>query len=253
MAAGQPQPSMRSVERAFDVIEVLEQSDKPMRLSDVARRAGLSPATTLRLLGVLQRRGFVVAEQQAYHLGPATLAAAHSFLVTDSLSRAATPVLQELAATTGLTATLHIRSGLERIVIARVDGADPLRYQLPIGQRLPLHLGAGKVLAAAMPEEELEALMSAVRDLSTAGGKSVSEADLRAELALIRERGYHVSADERVVGSSGVSAPVPRPDGQVMATVGISGPAERHPESEMLSIVPELLRAAAALGRARDL
>ncbi|MEU7738999.1 IclR family transcriptional regulator [Nonomuraea sp. NPDC049158] len=253
MAAGQPQPSMRSVERAFDVIEVLEQSDKPMRLSNVARRAGLSPATTLRLLGVLQRRGFVVAEQQAYHLGPATLAAAHSFLVTDSLSRAATPVLQELAATTGLTATLHIRSGLERIVIARVDGADPLRYQLPIGQRLPLHLGAGKVLAAAMPEEELEALMSAVRDLSTAGGKSVSEADLRAELALIRERGYHVSADERVVGSSGVSAPVPRPDGQVMATVGISGPAERHPESEMLSIVPELLRAAAALGRARDL
>ncbi|MFG1957451.1 hypothetical protein [Nonomuraea sp. NPDC049028] len=36
-----------------------------------------------------------------------------------------------------------------------------------------------------MPEEELEALMSAARDLSTAGGKSVSEAHLRAELALI--------------------------------------------------------------------
>ncbi|WP_431931150.1 IclR family transcriptional regulator [Nonomuraea jabiensis] len=253
MTAGQPQPSMRSVERAFDVIEVLERSDKPLRLSEVARRAGLSPATTLRLLGVLQRRGFVVAGQQAYHLGPATLAIAHGYLVTDGLSRAATPVLQELAATTGLTTTLHIRSGLERIVIARVDGADPLRYQLPIGRRLPLHLGAGKVLAAAMPDDELDALMAAVRDLGTAGGKPVSEADLRAELEQIRERGYHFSMNERVLGSSGISAPVPAPDGHSMASVGISGPAERHPESEMLGWVPELRRAAAALGRARDL
>ncbi|SEH03287.1 IclR family transcriptional regulator, acetate operon repressor [Nonomuraea solani] len=253
MTAGQPQASMRSVERAFDVIEVLERSDKPLRLSDVARRAGLSPATTLRLLGVLQRRGYVVAEQQAYHLGPATLGAAHGFLVTDGLSRAATPVLQELAATTGLTATLHIRSGLERIVIARVDGADPLRYQLPIGHRLPLHLGAGKVLAAAMPEEELAALIAAVRDLGTAGGRPVSETELRAELALISERGYHYSINERVLGSSGISTPVPRPEGGAIASVSVSGPAERHPESEMLGWVPELRRAAAALGRRRDL
>lgn len=252
MTAGQPQPSMRSVERAFDVIEVLERSDKPLRLSEIARRAGLSPATTLRLLGVLQRRGFVVAEQQAYHLGPATLSIAHGFLVTDSLSHAASPVLQELAATTGLTATLHIRVGLERIVIARVDGADPLRYQLPIGRRLPLHLGAGKVLAAAMPEEELDILIATVRDLDTADGKPVSEAELRAELEQIRERGYHISVNERVLGSSGVSAPVPAPDGHPVASVSVSGPAERHPEDEMVAWVPELRRAAAALGRARD-
>ncbi|MEV0389308.1 IclR family transcriptional regulator [Nonomuraea sp. NPDC050643] len=253
MTSGQPQPSMRSVERAFDVIEVLERSDKPLRLSDVARRAGLSPATTLRLLGVLQRRGFVVAERQTYHLGPATLAAAHGFLVTDRLGRAATPVLQELAATTGLTTTLHIRSGLERIVIVRVDGADPLRYQLPIGRRLPLHLGAGKVLAAAMPPDELDALIASVRDLGTAGGKPTSEADLRAELELIAERGYHYSLNERVLGSSGISAVVPPADGPAVAAVGVSGPAERHPESEMLGWVPELRRAAAALGRAQDL
>lgn len=248
MAAGQPQSSMRSVERVFDVIEVLERSDKPLRLSDVARRAGLSPATTLRLLGVLQRRGFVVAEEQAYHLGPAALAAAHSFLVTDGLGRRAAPVLQELAATTGLTATLHIRSGLERIVIARVDGADPLRYQLPIGRRLPLHLGAGKVLAAAMPADELDELLESIPDLGTAGGKPVSADELRAELVQVRERGFHYSLNERVVGSFGVSAPVAQPDGSVRAAVGISGPAERHPESEMLGWVPELRRAAAALG-----
>ncbi|MEV0612765.1 IclR family transcriptional regulator [Nonomuraea sp. NPDC050404] len=253
MPEGQPQSSMRSVERAFDVIEVLERSNKPLRLSDIARRAGLSPATTLRLLGVLQRRGYVIAEHQAYHLGPATLVAAHGFLVTDRLSRAATPVLQELAATTGLTTTLHIRSGLERIVIVRVDGADPLRYQLPIGHRLPLHLGMGKVLAAAMPPDELDALLAGIPDLGTAGGGPTSEAELRAELVLIRERGFHYSINERVLGSSSVSTLVPRADGPAMAGVGVIAPAERHPESEMLGWVPELRRAADALSRAGDL
>ncbi|MCG5217051.1 IclR family transcriptional regulator [Streptosporangium sp. KLBMP 9127] len=248
MTAGQPQSSMRSVERAFDVLEVLERSDKPLRLSEIARQAALSPATTLRLLGVLQRRGFVTAQQQSYHLGPATLAAAHGYLVSDRVSRAAAPVLQELAATTGLTTTLHIRSGLERIVIARVDGSDPLRYQLPIGRRLPLHLGAGKVLAATMPEEELHTLLSTIGDLGTVAGTPVTEQDLRAELALIRDRGYHFSVNERVIGSSGISAPVPRPGGESTASVSVSGPAERHSESEMLAWVPELLRAAAALG-----
>lgn len=68
-------------------------------------------------------------------------------------------------------------------------------------------------------------------------------------LAQVRERGFHYSLNERVVGSSGVSAPVSRPDGSVRAAVGISGPAERHPESEMLGWVPELRRAAGALGR----
>jgi AraC-like DNA-binding protein len=44
---------MRSLERAIDVLEVLEVAGTPLRLSDIARRAGLHVATTQRILTVL--------------------------------------------------------------------------------------------------------------------------------------------------------------------------------------------------------
>ena len=67
---------MRSLERALDVLEVLQRSGEPMRLSDVARAAGLTPATTSRILGVLASRGYVASEGRTHRLGPAVLRSA---------------------------------------------------------------------------------------------------------------------------------------------------------------------------------
>ena len=56
-AGNPPATSMRSLERAIDVLEVLDGSRHALRLSEIARRAGLPVATTQRILGVLESRG----------------------------------------------------------------------------------------------------------------------------------------------------------------------------------------------------
>ena len=58
-AGNPPATSMRSLERAIDVLEVLDGSRHALRLSEIARRAGLPVATTQRILGVLESRGRV--------------------------------------------------------------------------------------------------------------------------------------------------------------------------------------------------
>jgi DNA-binding IclR family transcriptional regulator len=240
--------NMRSVERALDLLDALARHEAPIRLADLARATGLHRATALRILNTLQARDYVSAGPDGYRIGIAFLGGAHAFLVTDPTGRTATPVLQQLAETTGLTASFHVRSGTERVLVARVEGSSPLRYQLPIGRRLPLFLGAGRVLAAAMDEAERRELFEAVGTMRTAQGSEVSGEEVEQVLTLIRRQGFYVSVDERALGTSGVSVPVQDADGRVIGVLTLSGPSEKHPVDELEGWVPELQRAASALG-----
>ena len=239
--------NMRSLERAIDVLEVLENSRTPLRLSEVARRAGLHVATAQRILGTLEARGRVEQDTAGYRTGVAMLFGAHAYLATNPVAVAAPLVIQQLAAATGLTASVFVRVGHSRAVVARVEGRNPLRYVLPIGQRLPLHLGAGKVLAAHLPDEELDALLDEVGQVVYASGRTQSEAEFRAELLEIRTQGWGRSLDERVVGAASLASPVLLADGTCSAAVQIAGPSTDPVFDDMTALSLEVRQAASAL------
>lgn len=243
--------TMRSLERALDLLDALARHDGPVRLADLSRATGLHRATALRILTTLQHRDYVSSDGTGYRMGVALLPGAHAFLVNDTVSTAAKPVLQELAAITGLTASYHVRSGLDRIVVARVEGADPLRYQLPIGQRLPLYLGGGKVIAAWMDADERRGLVEAVAPMRNAQGREITAEAFEEELDEVRERGYTLTVDERAIGTAGASVPVLSRTGVLLGVVTLSGPSEKNTAEAMERWVPELRRAANALAAAQ--
>jgi DNA-binding IclR family transcriptional regulator len=154
--------NMRSLSRAMEVFAELQRADRPQRLSDLARNCGMSLPTTLRILRVLQDFGMVSQTDKTYRIGPAVLPAARSYIENDPLVTASRPVLQQVAAQTGMTASLYTRLGIERILVVRVDGDAPLRYDMPLGKRLPLTVGAaGKVLLASASDEHLQKVVQA--------------------------------------------------------------------------------------------
>ncbi|MGY0064216.1 IclR family transcriptional regulator [Streptomyces sp. LZ34] len=244
--AATPASPMRSVERAFDVLAVLEDTRHPLRLSDIARRAELHVATAQRILNVLIDRGYAVKEEPGYVAGPAAVATAHAFLVNNRLSQVALPVLQELAATTGLTPTLYVRVGHARVLIARVEGRNPLRYQLPIGEKLPLHLGAGKSLAAWLPEDELTAYVEKITPFTRVSGDRVTADDLTTELRRVKTAGYALSVSERVLDVTAVSAPIRHGD-HLLGALSIAGSSSELPEADHARIISEVRRAADAV------
>lgn len=241
------QPTVRSVERALDVLEALERSDSPLRLVDLCRQVDLHPATVLRLLAVLQRRGIVVAENQTYQLGVAVLRLAHGFLVTDQLSQHARPIMQRLTAATDLTSSLYVRSGFERVLSVRVDGNPQLHYQVPIGRWLPLYIGSGKAITAHLTEEEQEAVIAMSEGYVMATGEPVEADELRRDLAQIRKDGHSVTIGERNVAVAAAGAVVTSPSGQVLGAISVSGPSELISRERLHNAVPELQRAASAL------
>jgi DNA-binding IclR family transcriptional regulator len=232
---------MRSLERALHLLNVMETAGRPLSATELGRAVQLSPPTVLRILSVLDKYGFATKSQGHYRLGVALLPLAHSFLLGDELTRAALPVLQELAQATEETASLFVRLGFQRVVVQRVEGKHPLRYILPIGQRLPLHLGMGKVLAAGMPKEEL------LGKMQLATGTRVARQALLAELEKIRRQGYAVSRNERAVGTSSVGAPVCDAQGRTIAAVAVVGTSDRMTPKKIERLSIEVRGAAKAI------
>jgi len=247
MTSGDQGHSIRSVERAIDLLAVLESSPGPMGLSELSRAANMPKATALRLLAVLGKRGLVEKAQGRYQIGVATVPLAHAFLVGNNLSRAALPVMQELAAVSKETASLFVRLGFHRVVVQRVEGVHPLRYTMPIGERLPLHLGAGKILAAAMPEDELRPLLDQLGEVRRASGEVLTKDDFLAELQRVREHGFSISINERTLGVASVAAPIVGQDGTTIAALAVIGPSESVTPDRIPQLSVEVRRAAQAI------
>ena len=67
---------------------------------------------------------------------------------------------------------------------------------------------------------------------------------LRAAAGRAVERGFAVTHGERELGASGVSAPVRRGDGRVVAAVGVGGPTTRFSEERLPAYVDAVRRCA---------
>jgi DNA-binding IclR family transcriptional regulator len=195
---GEAVSTMRSLERAFDVLTAIEEAGSSLRLTDISVSTELHVSTVTRILGVLMRRGYVEQDGAGrYRLGPLFLTGSHGYLTTDTRTGLARPIVQSLAEITGFTASFYVQHDLSRVLTVRVDGQQPLRYQIPIGHRLPLHLGGGKVLAAALGESDLDRLLVTSTDLDHASGRRVGPEEFFADMEVIRRQGYWHAVGER--------------------------------------------------------
>lgn len=245
--------SVRSLERALDLLERLETLRAPAGVRALEAATGIPKATGQRLLDVLEKRGYVQKEGGRYFLGAGTVRLARGFLAGDTLAKVALPVLQALTSFSGETCSLYVRQGLDRIIVQRVESPHPLRPHTPVGERLPLHLGAsGQVLCAGMPDDLLRRFLGQLGPVRLAGGRLLSKKELWARIQEARQRGYAIGVGERYHGVSSVAAPVIHRVRGVAAAINIAGPSSRLPVEKLEELSLELRRAARDISERLD-
>ena len=139
-----PSGSIQSVERAILLLKEFGLSGPELGVTEASKRLGLHKSTVSRLLGTLERGGFVeqVSDTRRYRLG-LQLASLAGLAVTQlDLSSAARPYLVNLAAQSEETATLSVLDGDEAVNIDQVAWA-----------RIPSRTSAGS--GAACPSMRL--------------------------------------------------------------------------------------------------
>jgi IclR family transcriptional regulator, acetate operon repressor len=252
-AGGEAVRSVRSLERALDLLEALERLRAPAGVRALEEITHIPKATAQRLLDVLERRGYAQKDRGRYALAAGTVRLARGFLAGDSLASISLPVLQQLTALSGETCGLYIRQGFDRILVQRVESPHPLRHHTPIGERLPLHIGAsGHILCAGMPDDLLHPYLETLGPIRLASGQVLSKKEFLARIQQTRLHGYAIRFDERFAGIGSVAAPVMHKDKGVIAAINIAGPSSRLPADRLEQLSLELINAASKISESLD-
>jgi DNA-binding IclR family transcriptional regulator len=213
-----------AVDRAFAILAAFRDQDRSLTLAELGRRTGLYKSTILRLIESIDRAGFIRRlEDGSYAVGASALHVGRLYQASFDLDRFLLPVLQDLARTSGETASFYVRDRDRRVCLRRVEPDRAIRMILHEGDRLPLELGsAGKVLLAF--------------------GKSSPKMTTKPRPSpAIATRG------EREPEAASISVPVFRQGNELAGALSLSGPIDRFDEAVTRQCTRLLLAAAANL------
>ena len=242
---GEREPAARAIDM---LIWLADHTADPWGVRQVARELNTSPSTIYRIFQIFESRDLVTKNEDGkYTPGLELFRICQVFSQRLSPVKIAQPHLERLAAACGetvLLAAYGARRG-QMIVIDIIDAPHPLRWVVHRDQWNAIHSGAtGLAILAFLPEEERRALYQ--KDLERFTERTiVTAADLEAEVARIRARGYAYSRGQRSKGAVGFGAPLFDAAGDVFGDVCITIPEGRFDPAQEPKLGRLLVTAAA--------
>lgn len=220
-------PTVQSVARALSLLTCFSGDEVFVSLGNLARRTGMPKPTALRLARTLAASRFLVQRADgAWRLGPAAALVGSRYQAQFDVHAVIEPILHDLAAESGESASFYIYEENVRSCLMRVEGAHALPHHVRLGELLPLERGsAGRVILAALDHPG-------------------------APYETIRKQGFCVTRGERSPDAASVSAAVKGASGVILGSVSIAGPAVRLTLPKLRRHAPAVVRAAAALSYA---
>ena len=172
-----------------------------------------------RLVDRDSRTGRYRLGMRLFQLG--TLAVAHI-----NIRHLAHPFLQNLMYNSDETVHLCMLDNGEMLYLDKVEPNRSVRMSSTIGRRNPAHCTAvGKAILACLPESEVDAIISQHGMRRFTPKTLTTPVDLKAELKLIRERGYAFDNEENEDGVRCVAAVVTDYAGHPAAAISVSSPS----------------------------
>lgn len=239
-------PGAPALEKGLDLLEALAAAPGGLTQKLLAARVGRSVGEIFRMLGVLERRGYIGRDGRSgeYSLTLRLFELATRFPPMDRLQKAALPVMDELAAATGLGCHLGMASGAHFLIVAKSDPDRPMGWVVRLGAVFPfaMHFVSARVLAAFQPEHRREEM---ARLLAEQSGTALG--DVLASLLAIAADGFAMAESGTVAGLTDLSCPVLDHAGQAVAALTLPFLPQRGLPTTPGAALPRLREAAGRL------
>lgn len=183
---------IRGIDRAFEILECLHESKKPLRPNEIAIAIGAPKSTTYDVVGLMLSRGILDradAEGRVF-LGRRLYLFGLSHLTHFDVMRLASGFLDHLSEVTGQTAQLCVLDNRKYVVAQMKEGEQHFRISSDVGEPVALPWTAsGRVLVSHLSDAEILKLIPA-GDFDLPDGKRLSERTFLKEVAQARAEGF---------------------------------------------------------------
>ena len=152
---------VEALARGLDILASFGADHRSMSLSEVADAAGLARPTARRLLLTLEELGYVRSGDGTFQLTPRVMNLGMAYVSALGLWDIARPHLESLVARTGESSSMAQLDGSNIVYVARVSVPKLIALRVEIGTHFPaVQTSQGKVLLAALPPDQVSAVLS---------------------------------------------------------------------------------------------
>ncbi len=242
--ANQPTYQAPAVQRAFNILKTLVDSDRPLRLSEISERLGCSKSTTHGLVHALLRENAISkgANGRGYLMGPAIMELAFSGWNYFKINQLAKPIIDSVRDQVRETVFLGAWLGNRVLITLTAESAEALKISATPGTTIPLFAGAvGKVFMALKSDELVKDLIQE-QGLPHYTPRSITDpATYLSEIELVRQQGYALDDEEYLTGVRAVAVALNNQKGPSMAVwvVGMTGSIDNNEITRIVDITKQ--------------
>lgn len=218
---------VKSVVKAFKVLEVFTGREQLLSLGEIAARSHLGKSSAQRLTHTLQKLGYLTQDpaSRRYMLGIRVLDPAFGYLRSHPLIDKAAPILLDLRRTIGERVDLSLLDRGALIYVLRLQSKrEGVLTAAHVGLRIPLYCAAGgrAVLAKLSEAEAIRALKSARPHQHTP--KTVTDLDMiMKEVRKGRRLGFSLQVEQWRLGEIALGAAITDGFGRPIGAIHVVG------------------------------
>jgi IclR family acetate operon transcriptional repressor len=226
-ASGVQRYYSRAIGNALSIIEMLQMSERPLALAEIARQMSLPKSSVFRTLCTLEIDGYIHRqEDDRFSVTPGAGSSPQRMVrrVVEASEAAMKTLSQQFRETVSLAFLFDNR--IE--VVAVIDSPHRVSMGNVVGDMIPPHASSlGKCITALQREHLQTRLLRGFSMVRYTPHTTTEESALYKEFEQVRAKGYATDIEESVVGGCCLSAPVFAPHGRAVAAMSISMPKMR--------------------------
>jgi DNA-binding IclR family transcriptional regulator len=251
MGAQDAESPVKSVRKAMDILDVLSDARRPLRVGEIAAKLKMSVSAVSRLVATLSRGALVHQDEETgrCYLGLGLTVLGASVLGRRAIDRIAMPIMDELAnRIRGYVSLSRLARG--KVVLMRALPSPLSQHGINLVVAAPVHACApGKILCSSFTAAEiLELVKTQGMDPITAHTIAEPEQFLAAVEAS-RADGFAIDDQESSYKHRHVACPIYDHNGKVVAALSGGGTLADFEWSELSGLIQALSQGSLRISR----
>lgn len=239
---------VRSVEKAFRILNVFQEHEGSMSLTEIARASSLDKSAAQRFTHTLTKLGYLNKDPRTklFSLTAKTLSIGYSYTRSNRFIDQAVPYLSHLSQTTSETVNLTVLDDTEIVFVSRYLSHHTLNTEVQIGTRMPAFCTApGLAMLSRLPLEEARDILERSDLKPYTQATTFRMEEVLEKIHLTAMQGYGKAFEEFYHDDLSVAAAVVDPAGRPVCAINVAVSRSRFTPEEMESRFAPLVLAAA--------